>query len=56
MKQAMTLRAQRYQVVLGVPARSASELFVMYFKILKTSAVLAPPSITAQDFQAKLGI
>ena len=29
---------------------------VMYFKVFKTSAVLAPPLITAQHFQAKTGI
>jgi hypothetical protein len=56
MKRAMTLCAQRDQVVVSVLARSASELSVMYFKVFKTSAVLAPPLITAQDFQAKTGI
>jgi hypothetical protein len=50
----MTDRAQRNQVVLGIVASSAAELFMMNLKIRKAPAGLTSPSIPLQDFSTEL--
>ena len=51
---AVTGRAQRNQVVLGIVPGSAAELFVMNLKIRKAAAGLTSPSVPLQDFSTEL--
>jgi len=44
----MAVRTKRYEIVFLVVTEQASELNMVYLKVLRATAVLAAPSITVQ--------
>jgi hypothetical protein len=45
----MTASAKRYEIILQVAAEQASELNMVYFKILHAATMLAAPTIAIQN-------